>query len=362
MSLSQFGDVMRNQCLLMLVALCVVLLAGDALSKETQAKDGMGRDYWLYTPDEIDPDKTYTLVVGVHGANGIGKGAAGYAGWVNQHDVIVLGPSYRNDDGAFQYMQGNTDQQTIDLFKMLRKDYKLHDKLFIVGFSGGSQYAHRFAMEYPELVAGCAAHSGGTWATGDYPDRTVPNPKAKGVLFVISCGEKDTGKSFNEAPMGRLEWAKRYAGMLEEGGFIFDAKWWPNVGHQQGPGARQQTLDCFIASTQRLPEYEAEREVIEKAMRAKDTPAAWSLIQARLNHADKDNDGILGKVHQAYLGSLERDIERIDRLAEREVRKIIHEHSANIAARRAALEKHKAFYAGAPDTVEAVDKELAKLQ
>ena len=352
---------MRNRLFLFVVLFCLTLLAGDALSKEIQGKDELGRDYWLYVPDEIDPEKTYTLVVGVHGANGIGKGAAGHANWVNQHDVIVLGPSYRNDAGAYQYLQGQTDEQTIELFRTLRKEYKLHDKLFITGFSGGSQYAHRFAMKYPELVSGCAAHSGGTWATGHYPRNESPNPKARGVLFVISCGEKDTRKSFGEAPMGRLEWAKQYEKMLEQGGFIYDAKWWPNVGHQYSKGARQQSVDCFIASTQRLPEYDAERDAIEKAMRAKDYAGAWSLIQARLDHADKDNDGILGKVHKVYLESLEADIARIDRMAEREVRKILHENRLP-EQRRAALEKHKAFYAGAPKTVEAVDKELAKLQ
>jgi predicted esterase len=351
---------MRNH-LLFVATLCLFLFAGDAFAKEIQAKDGMGRDYWLYVPDTIDPEKTYTLVVGVHGARGKGKGAAGYAGWVNKHDVIVLGPSYVNDAGAFQYLGGKTDQQTIDLFKTLSKEYKLHKKLFIVGFSGGSQYAHRFAMKYPGLVSGCAAHSGGTWATGDYPTGEKPNIKAKGVLFVISCGEKDTKKSFDQAPMGRLEWAKRYEGMLKRGGFIYDAKWWPNIGHRQGEGARQQTLDCFIASTQRLPEYDAEREAIEKTMRAKDYAGAWSLIQARMNHEDNGNDGILGRVHGLYHESLEAEITRIDRMAEREVRKILHEQR-DPEKRRAALEKHKAFYAGAPDTVKAVDKELAKLK
>ncbi|MBX2852240.1 MAG: hypothetical protein KTR15_10890 [Phycisphaeraceae bacterium] len=349
---------MRNRFLFFVVTMCIALLAGDAFSKEIQGKDDQGRDYWVYTPDEIDPDKTYTLLVGVHGYRGKGKGAAGYAGWVKRHDVIVLGASY--SDG-YQYLQKGSDQQTLDLIKMLRKEYKLHDKVFVAGFSDGSQYAHRFAMKYPGLVAGCAAHSGGTWATGDYAERAKPNPKARAVLFVISCGEKDTKKSFAQAPMGRLEWAKRYEAMLAEGGFIYDAKWWPNIGHLQGKGARQQTLDCFIASTRRLPEYEVERDQIEKAMRAKDYAGAWSLIQARLNHEDNGNDGILGRAHKAYLASLESDIVRIDRMAEREVRKILHEQR-DVEKRRDALEKHKAFYAGAPETVRAVDKELAKLK
>ncbi|MEO0477746.1 MAG: hypothetical protein AAF085_17515, partial [Planctomycetota bacterium] len=293
---------MKDRFLLLSAVLCVaVFCCFSSVAKEIQGKCDLGRDYWLYLPDTIDPDKTYTLVVGVHGAGGIGKGAAGHANWVNQHDVIVLGPSYRNSAGAYQYLQGQTDQQTIDLFEKLQKEYKLHDKLFIVGFSGGSQYAHRFAMKYPDLVSGCAAHSGGTWATGDYPKGESPNPGARGVLFVMSCGEKDTRKSFAQAPFGRLEWAKKYEKLLGEGGFIYHAEWWPGVGHSYAKGARQQSVDCFIASTQRLPAYEAERGAIDKAVRKRDYEAAWALIKPRLEHADKDDDGILGRLHDVYI-------------------------------------------------------------
>ena len=352
---------MNRSCFVIMAFLFALIVQSDVLAKEIQAKDAQGRDYWVYTPDTIDPDKTYTLVVGVHGARGNGKGAAGHAGWVNQHDVIVLGPSYVNDDGAFQYLGGNTDKQTINLFKQLSKEYKLHKKLFIAGFSGGSQYAHRFAMKYPDLVAGCAAHSGGTWATGDYPRGEEPNPQARGVLFVISCGEKDTKKSFGEAPFGRLEWAKKYETMLDKGGFIYDAQYWPGVGHNYAKGARQQTEDCFIASTQRLPEYESERDAIAKQIRARDYADAWMIVGNRLTHIDKDNDGILGKVHRLYVASLEKDIARIDRMAEREVRKIVRDNE-DLVKQRAALEAYKTLYDGAPKTAKAVDKALADLK
>lgn len=345
--------------LIVFALLCLGLLPGVAQAKETQGKDAQGRDYWLYTPETIDPEKTYTLVVGVHGYRGKGKGAAGHAGWVNKHDVIVLGPTY--DSNGYQYLSKGSGQQTVDLVKQLSKDYRLSKKIFIAGFSGGSQYAHRFAMKYPELVSGCAAHSGGTWATGDYPRGEGLNPKARGVLFVISCGEKDTKKSFGEAPFGRLEWAKKYEAMLDKGGFIYDAQWHRGVGHNYAKGARQQTEDCFIASTQRLPEYESERNAIEQAMLAKDDANAWSIIQARLSHRDSKNKGILGEVHRMYVDSLDDDITRIDRSAERVVRKIVRDNE-DADVRRAALEKHKAAFVGAPKTGKAVDAALEELE
>ena len=350
---------MRSLLSSILIGLIVLLVGNDGFAKEIQAKDEQGRDYWLYVPDRIDPEKTYTLVVGVHGYRGRGKGAGGYAGWVKEHDVIVLGCTY--DSNGYQYPQKGSDERTISLVKKLRKEYTLHEKIFVGGFSGGSQYAHRFAMKYPDLVAGCAAHSGGTWATGDYAERAVPNPKARGVLFVISCGEKDTGKSFNEAPMGRLDWAKKYETMLEEGGFVYDAKWVPGVGHSPSHISRQMSRDCFIASTQRLPEYNAERDAIEKAMRDKDYGEAWSLIQRRLKRKDKDDDGILGKVHGLYIDSLEGDIDRIDRMAEREVTQAIR-NNKDPEQLALALRKLKADYRGLPDTIALIEMELDKVR
>lgn len=346
----------RTVCVLLF--LCFSVNAFDLSAGETQGKDSQGRDYWVYTPDKVDPEKTYTLVVGVHGYRGNGKGAGGMAGWANKQDVIVLGPSY--DSNGYQYLDKGSDTQTIELVKMLRKQYKLHDKLFIAGFSGGSQYAHRFAMKYPELVAGCAAHSGGTWATGDY-GKAMVNPKARSVLFVISCGEKDTGKSFAQAPLGRLEWAKKYEQMLRKGGFIYDAKWVPNVGHGQSKISRQMTHDCFVASTKLLPAFQNDHDAIKKAIRKKDYPGAWALIKGHRQVYDAQPEGITKKVYALFIQSLSGEVAKVDRLAEREVRRIVHEQD-DPAARKKALQDHLAAYAGAEKTAKAVEKALADLK
>ena len=82
-----------------------------------------------------------------------------------------------------------------------------------MGPSGGAQFAHRMMMKHPDLVIGCAAHSGGTWSTGGSCGK--PNPQAAQVPFVLSCGEEDTRKSTPDLPMGRLEWAKAFEKVKE---------------------------------------------------------------------------------------------------------------------------------------------------
>ncbi len=230
----------RSVCITMMgLALC---LCGGGLvrAEEQQLTCSMGREYFLYLPDDLDAEKTYWLVVGVHGHGGKGKNAAGLAKWVGKGNCIVVGPSFPS--GYYQTLSKGSDTQLIGIFKFLRARYKLYPRMFLYGFSGGAQFAHRFAMAHPELTIGCAAHSGGTWAD------TV-NPKARNVPIAISCGEKDTSKSTSNCPMGRCEWAKTFAGNLHRGGFYFKARFWPGVGHRASPGARQMTEDCFCLAT-----------------------------------------------------------------------------------------------------------------
>jgi len=221
------------------LALLLGLLAAAASAAEEKRTCPMGRDYYLYTPDDLDPARTYWLVVGVHGKGGNGKGACGMAGWVKKGNVIVVGPSF--PDG-YQMLKHDTDRQLVGLFAALHKEFRLYPNLFIYGFSGGSQYAHRFTLKYPEIVIGCAAHSGGTWSD-------ELEPRAADVPMVISCGEKDLAKSMPDYPMHRYEWCQSFARKLDEAGFYFKVRFWPDVGHAASPGSARLTEECFNLAT-----------------------------------------------------------------------------------------------------------------
>ncbi|QOV90441.1 alpha/beta hydrolase [Humisphaera borealis] len=262
---------MRPHLLLMTIAL-TAMTAGAA--ENAAIRDEMGRDYYLYEPSRIDARKTYWLVVGVHGYGGNGKGAAGLAGWVRNGDCIVVGPSFPND--GYQLLQKQADEQLVRLFESLQKQFKLRPKLFVYGFSGGSQFAHRFMMKYPELVAGCSAHSGGTWATGD--QWMSINPKAAAIPFVMSCGEADTAKSNPAAPFGRYEWARVFEKQIAEAGFCYEAKYWPKVGHATAPGVSTMTEDCYRLATVVQPAIEAAIDDARKRHAEGNTASARTVI------------------------------------------------------------------------------------
>jgi len=76
--------------------LLFLLFSVFAPTAETTITDSQGKTAWLYTPtDQPLPEKTYWLVVGVHGAGADGQGACGVANWaMEMEDVIVLGPTF----------------------------------------------------------------------------------------------------------------------------------------------------------------------------------------------------------------------------------------------------------------------------
>ena len=145
---------------LLILMTCATLHAQDLVLKDQQ-----GMDCYVYLPSKIDKSKKYWLVVGVHGAGGQGKNAGGYASWAKRGDVIVIGPSFisRQQGNVAPYQNGDGPhaKKLIALFDKLKQDYPLHDKMFLTGFSGGSQFTHRLTMNYPELVCGVPSHSGG---------------------------------------------------------------------------------------------------------------------------------------------------------------------------------------------------------
>jgi poly(3-hydroxybutyrate) depolymerase len=232
---------------------CVAASAG-----EEAIKDSQGMDCFVYTPDPVDAAKIYQLVVGVHGAGGKGNGAGGMKDWAKRGDVIVIGPSFETKgDRPYQNGDGVHAEKLNELFEGLGKRYKLRDQMFLHGFSGGSQFVHRFAMNHPKRVCGVSAHSGGTWATDGYGKISA---SAKTIPFAISCGDNDAAKSFPEAPFTRIEWYGRFRDEIAGKKFCHIAASWPGVGHNISPGAWDLARQCFQLATG-LPGKSATEEV-----------------------------------------------------------------------------------------------------
>lgn len=269
-------------CALFALGLCSAApaRAADAPASRVRiqtGKDALGHPYWLYLPQDFNPQHTYWLVVGVHGLGGDGKAACGIADWAAKHDCIVLGPTM---DGAYPFLAGKSLPQFTGLVGDLKKKYKLHEQVFVFGFSGGAQFSHRLLLNHPEMLAGCAAHAAGWWDFGPAapdgqpgPFGLVANPaKAveknavlRDIPFVVSCGMKDE----------RLKTCKDFAAEAKKAGLCVETTWVPGLGH----GLSRQNLLlaewCFITATELRPALDAHLQSIEGA-----------LVAGRLDEAD----------------------------------------------------------------------------
>jgi pimeloyl-ACP methyl ester carboxylesterase len=208
--------------------------------------DSLGREYYLFTPDKLDPDVTYWLVVEVHGYGGHGSENSGARAWVDRGDCIGIAPSFPNE--GYQMLGKDSDRQLTGIFQKLKGDFKLHDKLFIYGHSGGAQYSHRFTLKYPWLVAGCCATSAGSWSTGA-PYGTLTG-LTMNVPMAISCGERDSAFSTPGSPMTRIDWARKFVGELQDRHFFYKALYWPNAGHEgDAAGNAELAAEAFDLGT-----------------------------------------------------------------------------------------------------------------
>jgi poly(3-hydroxybutyrate) depolymerase len=239
----------------------------------------MGRQYWLGFPHGYDPDKTYWLVAVAHGAGGTGDSMKSWQMAGPRTDYIVVSPSYPKSEaeGYFQGLGGNADAQLIGLFKALHAKYKLHDQVFLYGFSAGSQFSHRFTMVHPELVVGCSAHSGGSWGPH-------VNPAAMGVPMAFSCGLNDVQPSVPGA-LPRVEEAQKYFALMQQQGMCAKLRYWEGVGHSKSRGSDEMTAEAYeLATTGLFPHQrtaiDAELAKVDALITADDVTGAKRAILA----------------------------------------------------------------------------------
>jgi pimeloyl-ACP methyl ester carboxylesterase len=180
------------------------------------------------------------------------------ADYARRGDCIVVGPTFPE---GYQGLGAAAEGQLLRLVAELRRRFRLRERLFVAGFSGGAQFAHRFALKNPAQVIGCAAHSGGTWATGDMPGDIIPSEDAPRLApFVISCGERDTDRSAPSVPLNRLDFARKFEReVLRKGGYLYKAAYIRGAGHVYTAQAASLTEECFRLATTGLAPDEMER-------------------------------------------------------------------------------------------------------
>ena len=296
------------------------------------------QEYFVYVPRDFDPKKTYWVFVSVHGLGGNGQGAVGYTGFADELKCIVVGPSF---SVAYQFPALGAGKVMRDIFDEIKQCCKVQPRMYVTGISAGAQFAHRFALQNPELTVGCAAHSAGGW--------DAANKQARDVPFLVTCGEDDTT---------RLEPAKRFAQSLEARKYrSVETAWFPGVGHTLCPQAVQLTKEHFwTAVTGLKPD--------ERKQAEDDLQKAGRLIDgANCKEAVKLLNRIAAfEPKSTFTERAAAGLERIRKAAADKLAEVEKQSEADPQAAMAALDRLRKDFAGTPgaDVVERKRQALLK--
>lgn len=185
---------------------------GRVMSRSVPAQ--LADDYFLYLPTSLKP-RTEALVV-VHGQQ---RNAAEYAFRFSQlaeaEGKAVLAPLF-NEQVYPDYQRlgrrGRGERADLALIRMVEDASDVVPTLkrgfSLFGYSGGAQFAHRFAMAYPKRVRRAVVAASGWYTFPDvdlaYPQGVRQPRKLKGVTFSpheflavpqhIIVGDQDTGR------------------------------------------------------------------------------------------------------------------------------------------------------------------------
>jgi pimeloyl-ACP methyl ester carboxylesterase len=135
--------------------------------------------YYYYVPPGLA--KGAPLFVTVHGiSRNVEEHATLFAPYARKHGVVLVAPLFtkeRND--GYQRLEpdasGRSADATLDAIvaEVATRTGASPRKLYLFGFSGGAQFAHRYTLAHPERVKRAVVGAPG-WFT--FPDRTKPYP------------------------------------------------------------------------------------------------------------------------------------------------------------------------------------------
>jgi hypothetical protein len=152
----------------------------------TRTDQALGREYWVYVPDNYDPNKSYGLVVWFHDAGQGGKDGETMSRTFREvcedHNFIVMGPKSGNADGwvpsegeiVMRDVKNVIGQYTIDRTRVVAH-----------GKGNGGQMAFDVGFHSRDVIRGVGVVGA---VLGTNPKENVANQP---LSFFIAGGDKD---------------------------------------------------------------------------------------------------------------------------------------------------------------------------
>lgn len=162
----------------------IVEASGPPQRGRVERRSTRGESYLLYVPAAASARSP--VFVDVHGiSRNFDDHAQRLAPYAERYGVILVSPCFpKQEHSGYQWLglEGRGRRADHALEVVLAEVGSLTGAdtrhIYVFGFSGGAQFAHRFTMAYPERVNGAVIASAG-WFT--FPDSATPYPYGIGA-------------------------------------------------------------------------------------------------------------------------------------------------------------------------------------
>lgn len=148
--------------------------------------EALGREYWLYVPDNYDPNVSHGLIVWFHDRTGTKDGeriSALFQEFCAEHHFLVMGPKSASRDGA--WLPSEMDLVLQDVRAVLNQYTIDRNRIVAHGMGQGGQMAFYVGFNARDLFRGVAAVAA---PLGTNPKDNLPDQP---LAFFIAAGDKD---------------------------------------------------------------------------------------------------------------------------------------------------------------------------
>ena len=217
---------MKTKILIFLIILfpqiCFAQSAG-VMQKVLKADRTQG--YALLLPRKYTAENKYPLFIAIHWHQGTAiQQIDEWRFLAQKNEYILVCPQFNE---GYQSLQGRQEQNLKEIIAEVENEFSVDEnRIFLVGFSGGAQFALRFAYRNHFLKAACILSAG----TIDSPPS---EPSAKSVKYFVGVGEKDE----------RYGLAKKLYNLLKKRGYEVTFKSFPLVGHAIHSSIKSAVID-----------------------------------------------------------------------------------------------------------------------
>ncbi|MEM7474133.1 MAG: alpha/beta hydrolase [Planctomycetota bacterium] len=175
-------------------------------------------EYGLFVPEGYDEEKSYPLMVALHGLHSTPRQILGYPGFTKlaqKHGYILAAPMGYNRKGWYggrgetsrrwepENLGELSEKDVMNVLEIVRDEFNIDEKqIYLMGHSMGGGGTWHLGIKYPEIWAGLAPIAPATFRSPDDLEKIKTTP------VILVQGDKDR--------LVPVKGAQRWAAKMEE--------------------------------------------------------------------------------------------------------------------------------------------------